>query len=159
MYRLQPRRERLFPQKLHRFPASAGAVELPGLRSIYLAAPLSRIVPFPCARSALLGVCLHHPGRECFNRIIETGVLHEVGLRNTLEPDPDNTGVGSFRSRTAFFLEPQREFSCFIQFGNKGKPCLKLHPQKPPANPFNIQPVSKPHGVSGGYSAFAWAQC
>jgi hypothetical protein len=39
-------------------------------------------------------------GRECFNQDIETGVLHEVGLRNTLEPDPDNTGVGSFRSRT-----------------------------------------------------------
>lgn len=37
--------------------------------------------------------------------MIETGVLHEVGLRYTLEPDPDNTGVGSFRSRTAFFLE------------------------------------------------------
>jgi iron complex outermembrane receptor protein len=34
-------------------------------------------------------------------------VLHEVGLRNTLEPDPDNTGVGSFRSRTALFLESQ----------------------------------------------------
>ena len=47
--------------------------------------------------------------------MIETGVLHEVGLRNTLEPDPDNTGVGSFRSRTALFLESQREFSCFSQ--------------------------------------------
>jgi len=43
--------------------------------------------------------------KECFNRIIETGVLHEVGLRNTLEPDPDNAGVGSFRSQTALFLE------------------------------------------------------
>jgi hypothetical protein len=37
--------------------------------------------------------------------IIETGVLHEVGLRNTLEPDPDNTGVGSFRSEATIFLE------------------------------------------------------
>ena len=37
---------------------------------------------------------------KCFNRNIETGVLHGVGLRNTLEPDPDNTGVGSFRSRS-----------------------------------------------------------
>jgi len=46
-------------------------------------------------------------GGECFNQDIETGVLHEVGLRNTLEPDPDNTGVGSFRSRTAYFLESQ----------------------------------------------------
>jgi hypothetical protein len=46
-------------------------------------------------------------GWECFNQDIETGVLHEVGLRNTLEPDPDNTGVGSFRSRTAYFLESQ----------------------------------------------------
>jgi hypothetical protein len=41
------------------------------------------------------------PGQECFNQVIETGVLHEVGLRNTLEPDPDNTGVGSFRSLSA----------------------------------------------------------
>jgi len=47
---------------------------------------------------------LQNCARECFNQIIETGVLHEVGLRNTLEPDPDNTGVGSFRSRSAFFL-------------------------------------------------------
>jgi hypothetical protein len=53
---------------------------------------------------------------ECFNLIIETGVLHEVGLRNTLEPDPDNTGVGSFRGQAAFFLESQREFSCFMEF-------------------------------------------
>jgi hypothetical protein len=50
---------------------------------------------------------LAKPGRECFNQNIETGVLHEVGLRNTLEPDPDNTGVGSFRSRTAIFLDSQ----------------------------------------------------
>jgi hypothetical protein len=57
---------------------------------------------------------LAKPGGECFNLNIETGVLHEVGLRNTLEPDPDNTGVGSFRSRAAFFLESQRAFSCFM---------------------------------------------
>ena len=63
---------------------------------------------------------LHYPGLKCFNRIIETGVLHEVGLRNTLEPDPDNTGVGSFRSRAAFFLDSQREFSCFIHLGTRG---------------------------------------
>jgi iron complex outermembrane receptor protein len=43
--------------------------------------------------------------QECFNRIIETGVLHCVGLRDTLEPDPDNTGVGSFPILAAFFLE------------------------------------------------------
>jgi hypothetical protein len=47
-------------------------------------------------------------------------VLHEVGLRNTLEPDPDNTGVGSFRSRTAYFLDTQREFSCFMEFETRG---------------------------------------
>jgi len=35
-------------------------------------------------------------------------VLHEVGLRNTLEPDPDNTGVGSFQGLAAFFLDSQR---------------------------------------------------
>jgi hypothetical protein len=50
---------------------------------------------------------LAKPGRACFNHFIETGVLHEVGLRDTLEPDPDNTGVGSFRSRTAYFLDSQ----------------------------------------------------
>jgi hypothetical protein len=32
----------------------------------------------------------------------ETGVLHGVGLRNTLEPDPDNTGVGRFRKKRPF---------------------------------------------------------
>jgi hypothetical protein len=41
---------------------------------------------------------------ECFNKLIETGVLHDVGLRNTLEPDPDNTGVGSFPSEAEFFI-------------------------------------------------------
>jgi hypothetical protein len=54
------------------------------------------------------------PGWECFNRVIETGVLHRVGLRNTLEPDPDNTGVGSFLGLLAFFLESRHEFSCFM---------------------------------------------
>ncbi len=58
--------------------------------------------------------------RECSNLIIETGVLHEVGLRNTLEPDPDNTGVGSFRSRTAPFLESHREHSCFSDLETRG---------------------------------------
>jgi hypothetical protein len=52
--------------------------------------------------------------QQCFNRIIETGVLHGVGLRDTLEPDPDNTGVGSFPILAAFFLENSREFSCFM---------------------------------------------
>jgi iron complex outermembrane receptor protein len=43
-------------------------------------------------------------------------VLHEVGLRDTLEPDPDNTGVGSFPILAAFFFEYSREFSCFRCF-------------------------------------------
>jgi iron complex outermembrane receptor protein len=43
-------------------------------------------------------------------------VLHEVGLRDTLEPDPDNTGVGSFPILAAFFFESSREFSCFRCF-------------------------------------------
>jgi hypothetical protein len=47
---------------------------------------------------------LAKPCRECFNQSIETGVLHEVGLRDTLEPDPDNTGVGSFPILAALFL-------------------------------------------------------
>jgi len=102
---------------------------------------------------------LQFRGQECFNRIIETGVLHEVGLRDTLEPDPDNAGVGSFRSRTAFFLDYQRESSCFIQFRNKGKPCLKLQPPAPPGKALNIQSASQVYCASGQRSAFAWAQC
>jgi iron complex outermembrane receptor protein len=43
-------------------------------------------------------------------------VLHEVGLRDTLEPDPDNTGVGSFPILAAFNFEFSREFSCFRCF-------------------------------------------
>jgi hypothetical protein len=61
-----------------------------------------------------------NPARECFNQVIETGVLHEVGLRNTLEPDPDNTGVGSFRGLRAFFLDVQREFLCFMKLETRG---------------------------------------
>jgi iron complex outermembrane receptor protein len=43
-------------------------------------------------------------------------VLHEVGLRDTLEPDPDNTGVGSFPILATFIFESSREFSCFRCF-------------------------------------------
>jgi hypothetical protein len=71
--------------------------------------------------------------RECFNQVIETGVLHEVGLRNTLEPDPDNAGVGSFPIQVAFFLDLQREFSCFMNFKDKGSSCSVLLPQVQPA--------------------------
>jgi hypothetical protein len=60
--------------------------------------------------------------------MIETGVLHEVGLRNTLEPDPDNTGVGSFGSEAAFLFESWREFLLFHSVGNKRSPCSKPHP-------------------------------
>jgi hypothetical protein len=52
-------------------------------------------------------------------RSIETGVLHWVGLRNTLEPDPDNTGVGSFRSQVDFSFESQLECSCFRKVGTR----------------------------------------
>ena len=38
-----------------------------------------------------------------------------MGLRDTLEPDPDNTGVGSFPILAAFFFDSSREFSCFKQ--------------------------------------------
>jgi hypothetical protein len=61
-----------------------------------------------CVCGRVAGQALANFPWQCLNEVIETGVLHEVGLRNTLEPDPDNTGVGSFRSRTAFFLEYQR---------------------------------------------------
>jgi len=69
-----------------------GFAELKALPSLFSAAPAH----------------LQIRGRRCFNQIIETGVLHEVGLRNTLEPDPDNAGVGSFRSQVALLLESQR---------------------------------------------------
>jgi hypothetical protein len=48
--------------------------------------------------------------QKVFECIIETGVLHGVGLRNTLEPDPDNTGVGSFRKKRRFVA---CSLSCF----------------------------------------------
>jgi hypothetical protein len=73
--------------------------------------------------------------QECFNDFIETGVLHDnVGLRDTLEPDPGNTGVGSFRSQAFFFLDSQRESSCFMDFKNKGNSCSVLLPPLHPAS-------------------------
>jgi hypothetical protein len=75
---------------------------------------------FPFCRTFRPAKQFAKPGCECFNLIIETGVLHGVGLRNTLEPDPDNTGVGSFPGLSAFFLESQREFSCFRQVETRG---------------------------------------
>ena len=57
---------------------------------------------------------------QCFNRIIETGVLRGIaGLRNTLEPDPDNTGVGSFRAERQFFHPSQLKLLCFRQIEAK----------------------------------------
>jgi hypothetical protein len=41
-----------------------------------------------------------------------------MGLRDTLEPDPDNTGVGSFRSLHRFSSKPAR--SCFVHFETRG---------------------------------------
>jgi hypothetical protein len=60
-----------------------------------------------------------------------------VGLRNTLEPDPDNAGVGSFPIQMAFFLDLLREFSCFMNFKNKGSSCSVLLPQLRPASHLN----------------------
>jgi hypothetical protein len=45
------------------------------------------------------------PSKGVSIELLKQGCSTEVGLRNTLEPDPDNAGVGSFRSRTALFLE------------------------------------------------------
>jgi hypothetical protein len=54
----------------------------------FISAP--RSLPTPLQRFAFIR-------SQCFNCVIETGVLRRIaGLRNTLEPDPDNTGVGSF---------------------------------------------------------------
>jgi hypothetical protein len=60
--------------------------------------------------------------------ILKQGCSTGVGLRDTLEPDPDNTGVGSFRSQAAIFLETQREFSCFMKFKDKGNSCFVFLP-------------------------------
>jgi hypothetical protein len=59
--------------------------------------------------------------------LIETGVLPGifievqkkmscVGLRNTLEPDPDNTGVGSFLQPSGILhhLPLRRKLLCFM---------------------------------------------
>jgi hypothetical protein len=65
--------------------------------------------------------------RECFNQTLRQGCSTKtVGLRDTLEPDPGNTGVGSFRSQAFFFLDSQRESSCFMEFKNKGSLCSVL---------------------------------
>jgi iron complex outermembrane receptor protein len=45
-----------------------------------------------------------------------------VGLRYTLEPDPDNTGVGSFRSQAAFFLEFSVRSPVSWSFLEQGEP-------------------------------------
>jgi hypothetical protein len=60
--------------------------------------------------------------------ILRQGCSTQVGLRDTLEPDPDNTGVGSFRSQAFFFLDSQHECSCFMNFKNKGNSCSILLP-------------------------------
>jgi hypothetical protein len=88
--------------------------------------------------------------RECFNQNIETGVLHDVGLRNTLEPDPDNTGVGSFRSQAFFFLDSQHEFSCFIDFKNKGNSCPVLLPPVRIASHLNSQRAERQRLLAAG---------
>jgi hypothetical protein len=46
-------------------------------------------------------------------KVLKQGCSTRVGLRDTLEPDPDNTGVGSFPILAAFFFDSSREFSCF----------------------------------------------
>jgi hypothetical protein len=64
---------------------------------------------------------------RCFNEVIETGVLRGIaGLRNTLEPDPDNTGVGSFRSRAAILPSIAAQAPLFQAKRSKGIPCLPL---------------------------------
>ena len=88
---------------------------------------------------------LANPSRECFNQNIETGVLHEVGLRNTLEPDPDNTGVGSFRSRTALLPRIPAEFSCFMELETRGFLCSEL--------PAPIWPILDFNRIRTGFQA------
>jgi iron complex outermembrane receptor protein len=86
---------------------------------------------------------LANPGRKCFNHFIETGVLHEVGLRNTLEPDPDNTGVGSFRSRTALFLDSQ--LSSLVSWNLKqGESMFRVAVADSAHRPFQTHPFNIP---------------
>ena len=67
-----------------------------------------------------------------------------MGLRNTLEPDPDNTGVGSFLQPSGFLhLTSRRELLCFRHPRNEGSVCKQ--PQSSPA----IQRQSR---ISAAYS-------
>jgi hypothetical protein len=70
-------------------------------------------------------------------KLLKQGCSTNVGLRNTLEPDPDNAGVGSFPIQMAFFLDLLREFSCFMNFKNKGSSCSVLLPLLQPASHLN----------------------
>ena len=62
---------------------------------------------------------------------IETGVLRITGLRNTLEPDPDNTGVGSFRSHPAF-LEISTS-GALVSVRSKRSVCPQFSPPSGPS--------------------------
>ncbi|SPE17369.1 hypothetical protein SBA5_10055 [Candidatus Sulfotelmatomonas gaucii] len=50
-----------------------------------------------------------------------------MGLRNTLEPDPDNTGVGSFLRPSGILphLTSLRKLLCFRQHRNEGSLCTQ----------------------------------
>ncbi len=69
-----------------------------------------------------------------------------MGLRNTLEPDPDNTGVGSFLQPSGFLpiLTSRRKLLCFRQHRNEGSVC-----KQPPLSPGSLRPS---HLSSGVYS-------
>jgi iron complex outermembrane receptor protein len=68
--------------------------------------------PFCLAGKGLGRGDLQDRARSVSMNLLKQGCSTKVGLRNTLEPDPDNTGVGSFRSEAAFLI-PSCEFSCF----------------------------------------------
>jgi len=62
---------------------------------------------------AIAAAYLHYAAPECFNRIIETGVLTRSGLRDTSNPIRIIPG-GSFRSRTPF--SSNRSVSALVSF-------------------------------------------
>ena len=65
-----------------------------------------------------------------------------MGLRNTLEPDPDNTGVGSFGSEVAFLFESWRRRSCFIRLKTRGPHAQShIHYHQPRSMPFLRVPL------------------
>lgn len=109
--------------------------------------PISRSCARPAGFSMRFSPIPHHClQRSPVNAGMETlkqGCSRTVGLRNTLEPDPDNTGVGSFgareiaRVRSLLFQSIETERSLCL-------PIIHLHPLQ-----FRNFPLHPDSGNSG----------